>query len=212
MLTASNTIQTPLHTASAKVATRFGLQGLNQRATAITMGPAADMFVRADKPETSVTSAVSKPATALKELLNQDANRKANAAMLFKAVSNLLPVGRTEPKLDEGKKAALDVLAQNIQKMTPLQKVDLMREVTGAESPYSKVAETILVQRQTPQLKDMLNCLKPPVENNGMEGLAAGIQAMGMGLLMLPVLGPTSLLLKPGLFSQVLASLAIAIL
>ncbi len=182
--------------------------------------PAADSFtktsalpVTSSEPKAaSMTKDVAKRANTLKDLLVADGNRKHNAAALFKAVTGVQPLGFQSQQASEQKQALLKTEAEAINQMKPAQKLALMQQLTGVESPFSKVAEKVLVQQQTPGLKDVLNCLKPQTQNQMPEAPAFGLQAVGLGLLMLPVVCPAGVLLQPSLLGRVVAGLATILL
>lgn len=175
----------------------------------VNNGPETDVFQpAADKPDSPAAQAAGR----LADFLKTDEDRKANAAAFFQLVTEKLPYRAATPAIEEQKRAELKALAESVRQMTPLQKVELMQKLTGPESPYSKVAETILVNQQLPNMRDVANLFKPQVQQRNFDGIAAAIQGIGLGLLLLPVLCPASILFRPELLGQFAAGLAVILI
>ena len=163
-------------------------------------GPSTDVFQR---------KSPAAAATQVETLLKGDPDKKSNGAKLFELVTGVkLAPGMTTPA-DEAKQQNLKAAADTIKAMNPQQKVELMQKLTGPESPYSKIAETILVNQQQPTLKEFVNLFKPEVQKPGLSGIGTAFQGAAMGLLMLPIICPATLVFNPSLVGQVLATAAV---
>ncbi len=173
-------------------------------------GPNADVFQSAGDSSEGQSKAA-QASDRLAELLTTSEDRKANAAAFFQAVTGKLPF-RVSLEAQAEKQAELQALAETVKQMNPQQKVALMQKLTGTESPYSKVAETVLINQQLPNLKDVANLFKPQAQQKSLEGLSVAIQGVGLGLLLLPILCPASILFRPELLGQFAAGLAVILL
>lgn len=178
---------------------------------ALPTEPKSDVFVR-----TGVVLESSKVGAQVKALLSADGDKKANALELFTRITGVRPLGAVSTPADEAKQAELKQLAESIQQLAPAQRLALVKAVTGPESPYSQVAEKVLINQQLPTLKEFANMFKPDFKANakqpGVEGVTAAIQAVGVGLLMMPIACPASVLFRPELLGQVMGALALKLI
>lgn len=175
----------------------------------LEQGLTADTFTRSEKTATATKPSVNLTAATIKTLLSGD-DRKHNAAEFFKAVTGIqLPGSKIDMEKSAERQARIQATADAIRQMAPAEKVELMRKLCGPDAPGSRIAESVLINHQAPKLNDLFDAARPRTKSPSSEGISAGIQAVGMGLLMLPVIAPAGMLLKPDLFGQVLGVLGL---
>lgn len=188
-----------------------------ERTAASKPATGGDRFERMSNPFPTVveTAKVRGPEDTLTRLLRDDnpQRRQEAAAFLFQQATGVaLSPASTAESLKDGEKAELKTLAHNLQLMTNVQKVDLMHELTGGQSLYTRIAEQVLMQGKAPGMNDILQLGRPDWRRMGTEGVNAAMRAAGIGLLMLPVLCPATLVFRPDLAGQVMAGVGLALL
>lgn len=183
---------------------------------AAAFAPAADVFEKADapKPVTLNTSAAGKLKAALEGL--NFLERKSALAYLLKKTSDIQPpvLAATlgTDKVAVTLKADLDAVADNLKKLSALEKVDLVKTMTGDQSVYAKYVEKVLLDGVKPGLKETLALFKPqPAEDKSLGGFRAVFSAMGMGLSLMPVVLPGAFLFNPATFGQYVAAIGVAL-
>lgn len=141
-------------------------------------------------------------------------DRKTAAAyFLQKAVGINHAHGILDPyKLDDTVKADLIDLADSVQAMHDEDKVKFVRDLLGADSKYTRYVEAALIGEDKPGFRDTLKLLVPPKPaENSLSGYREAFSAMGLGLLMLPVVLSGKILFNPALAGHYLAVLGLAL-
>lgn len=167
-------------------------------------GPLTDSFKNAQKPAPATT------ALSIRELLTGK-NAKANALALYEQVTGVkVPGSQLLPKPSNENYANIRTVAENIKGMSAEQKVDLMKKLTGPESPFSKISESILVNQQAPSMREIFNTVRDRslLPGSGITGISAAFQSAALGFLMLPIVCPAFMLFRPELLGQVIAGAA----
>lgn len=114
---------------------------------------------------------------------------------------------RLEPRL----KAQLVDIAENLELMSKAEKVEFMRDMTGTTSNFARYAEKVLIHDANPGIKETLKLFKPNVKETSIGGLKDAFSAMGVGLLMMPLVLSGKVLFNPNLIGRFVAGLGIAL-
>lgn len=104
-------------------------------------------------------------------------------------------------------------LVQDIRALSPEQKVDFMRQMTGDNSIYTRYVDTVLQSQQAPSAKDIRDLFKPEV-NNWLDpgAIQSGFSTMAIGLMMLPIVLPTMAIAQPNALAAIAGQIALSLL
>lgn len=140
-------------------------------------------------------------------------DKKVAAHYFLKKAS---PIQFKQPLLDdfrlEGQvKSELVDIANKLELLSNTEKVEFMKDVTGASSNFSRYAEKVLIQDANPGIKETLKLFKPQVKDQSVQGYRDAFSAMGVGLMMMPLLLGGKMLFNPALLGRFVAGLGIAL-
>lgn len=180
-----------------------------------------DQFVSRIKKEAPETAAAS-PAKALKASLAAMDWLKKKAALaslaqqvtavdLQKSVFNrgdfLNPAN-----LEEADKKVIAATAQAIQAMSNQDKLQFVKDMTGERSRYAVYAEKVLLSDTRPSIRETLLLLKPNFHNRTIAGIRESMAALGIALVVMPLVLPTVILFNPSALGQLLLGLGVWLL
>ncbi|HEY9688121.1 MAG TPA: hypothetical protein V6C52_14195 [Coleofasciculaceae cyanobacterium] len=182
------------------------------KAATPSWGAASDVFIKKSAPADTARTALqaNRLMTLLRDEINQE-KRRTNAVAFFHALTGQPPMFHKTPQVEEARRVELETIAKTVREMPPAQKLELIRQTTGPASPYSRVAEALLVNQEMPTMKDVMRCVAPG--KNDITPASTGAQTAAFGLLMLSsVLMPAAAIMRPDLAAQAVAAAATAVL
>jgi hypothetical protein len=186
------------------------------KAATPSLEAASDTFIKKPAPTDPARTALQ--ANRLMTLLRDESNqekRRSHAAAFFHAMTGQPSLHQNilhkTPQVEEARRVELETIAKTVREMPPAQKLELIRQTTGPASPYSRVAESLLVHQEMPTMKDVIRCVVPG--KNDITPASTGAQTAAFGLLMLSsVIMPAAAIMRPDLAAQAVAAAAMAVL
>ncbi len=153
----------------------------------------------------------------LKALLDDQSffDKKAAAAVFLKEAAGIDHSTNSFVSLgsvSSSDRKALKEMAQRAKELPPQGKVDLIKEMTGDQAQFGKLVETVLLDGQNVRIKDLLNVMKPENNDKGLSGYTEALSAVGAGLMLLPLVMPTSVVLNPNLGGHLFAAMGLALI
>lgn len=143
-------------------------------------------------------------ANRLKEMLLNEMDgekRKANAVSFYHAMNNQLPLFHETPRMEEKRLTDIENTARAVREMSPAQKVELIGEVMGTDSPQFAVAKALLLDQKMPLTRDVFNVMTStfqPQDNDVNAASVAGHAAAFGALVVASVVLPFAVVSQPG--------------
>ncbi len=135
-------------------------------------------------------------------------DRKVAAAQFLKAATGIDHTEYFSQPTEPVSKEATS-LAETVKQLQPQEKVDMVKAMTGDASIYAKYVEKVLIHQQKPSLSETFQLFKPQIQEKNFSGVTAAFGAMGTGLMLMPIVLPSSVLFNPNLAGQLVAGLGL---